>query len=123
LISIQKDPISPQYHIGKAFKLSRHVVVASACWYYDAILGFTCTLGSLVQGGAHPNHVEKTSKIPKDILLLCNHLRKSVWASIGGPIYIKFKFILDFRNNPHEIESQVAYRPIFHVLPMHGKVI
>ena len=55
------DLISPQYHVGKDSKSSRHVVVVYV-GYYNVALGLTFTLGTQVQGKACPNYVEKTSK-------------------------------------------------------------
>jgi hypothetical protein len=62
------DLISPQYHIIKASKSSRHVTIFVGC--YEVIVGLIFTLGTLAQVGAHPKEIENTPREPLDVLLL-----------------------------------------------------
>jgi hypothetical protein len=63
----------------KAFKSSQQAADFSiGCC--DIVLRLTFTLGTFVQVRAHPSHVENTSKMPKEDLLL-GHLRRLVWVS------------------------------------------
>jgi hypothetical protein len=57
LISFQIDLVPPQYHIGKASKLSRHSAAISVeC--HSVVAGLLFTLGTQAQVGAHPKKME-----------------------------------------------------------------
>ena len=60
--------ISSQYHVGKASKSSRYVVaISGGC--YDIVAGMLFTLGTLAQVGERPKYVERSLKMPKNVLL------------------------------------------------------
>jgi hypothetical protein len=55
----QIDLVPPQYHIGKASKLSRHsAAISVGC--YGVVAGLLFTLGTQAQVGARPKNMENT---------------------------------------------------------------
>ena len=75
LLMVQINLVSSQYHVGKASKSSRYVVaVFGGC--YDIVAGMLFTLGTLAQVGECPKYVERSLKMPKNVLLHGHHLRR-----------------------------------------------
>ena len=94
-ISFPMHLISSQYHIGKASKSSRYVVVVSGgC--YDIIAGMLFTVGTLAQVRERPKYVERSFKRPKNVLLHGHHHRrparrpKSSWRPIPSRLRVCF---------------------------------
>ena len=74
-ISCPMHLISSQYHIGKTSKSSRYVVaVSGGC--YDIVAGMLFTLGTLTEVGERPKYVERSLKMPKNVLLHGHHHRR-----------------------------------------------
>ena len=125
MISFQINLASSQYHVGKASKSSRYVVVVSGgC--YDIITGMLFTLGTLAQVGECPKDMERSLKMPKNVFLHGHHLRRPARAPQPRwrpkPIRLRFSFGL---------QEQFALKrtPRLHkesdldVLYMDGKII
>jgi len=87
--------ISFQYHVRKASKSSRYVVVVSSgC--YDIVAGMLFTLGTLAQVGERPKDVGRSLKMPKNVLLHGHHLRSparrsnSSWRPKPSQLRVRF---------------------------------
>ena len=87
--------ISSQYHVGKTSKSSRYVVaVSGGC--YDIVTGMLFTLGTLAQVGEYPKVLERSLKMPKNVLLHCHHLKrparrsKSSWRPKPSRLRVRF---------------------------------
>jgi hypothetical protein len=58
-MDFQIDLVSPQYHVNKASKSSRHsAAVSIEC--YDVVVGMLFTLRTQAQVGARPKKMENT---------------------------------------------------------------
>ena len=91
--------ISSQYHVGKASKSSRYVVaVSGGC--YDIVAGMLFTLGTPVHAGERPKYVERSLKIPKNVLLHGHHQRRPA-SQVGGPYQVDFESVSESRNSLH----------------------
>ena len=94
-ISCAMHMISSQYHVEKASKSSRYVVVVSG-GFYDIVAGMLFTLGTLAQVGECPKYVERSLKMPKNVLLHGHHHRrparrsKSSWRPIPSQLRVRF---------------------------------
>ena len=87
--------ISSQYHVGKASKSSRYVVaISGGC--YDIVAGMLFTLGTLAQVGECPKVLERSLKMPKNVLLHGHHLRSparrsnSSWRPKPSQLRVRF---------------------------------
>jgi hypothetical protein len=103
LISFQIDLVPPQYHIGKASKLSRYSVAISA-ESYIVVMGLLFILGTLAQVGAHPKELENSPRKPLDVLLLGHLLRRPARASkpCRRPSPTRVRVYLGLQYQPHE---------------------
>ena len=95
MISFQINLAPSQYHVGKASKSSTYVVaVSGGC--YDIVAGMLFTLGTLAQVGECPKYVERSLKMPKNVLLHGHHLRrparrsKSSWRPKPSRLRVRF---------------------------------
>ena len=116
------DLTSPQHHVEKASKPSRHVVIVFV-GYYDVVVGLLLTLGTMVQVGACTNHVEhlKVSRISSSLATTLGGQHEHP-SQVGGPIHIKFESISTQEQPSLKLMSRSHTNSIFDVLHKHGNL-
>jgi len=80
LITFQMDLVWLQYHVNKASKSLRHVIVISVGSYVN-IISLLFTLGILVQVGSYPKEMENTQRKLLNVLPLSHNLKRSARSS------------------------------------------